>query len=227
MPDPLNVVIDISHHDGNVNLAKAKEDGILGVIQKATQGQTFKDPTYQRNRQKAKDASLLWGAYHFGTGSDGLKQAQHFLDTVGNNPGTLLALDFEPNPTGPSMDLEEARAFVTHINGETGRFPGFYSGHYIKQLLGTSTDPILAECWFWLAQYGPTPVVPRNWKTWTMWQYTDGALGPKPHTVKGIGRCDRDKFNGSKAQLRKLWGGKHKGERSGGYDAGRTSGRWD
>jgi GH25 family lysozyme M1 (1,4-beta-N-acetylmuramidase) len=32
VPDPLNVVIDISHHNGNVNLAKAKEDGILGVI---------------------------------------------------------------------------------------------------------------------------------------------------------------------------------------------------
>ena len=110
MPDPLNVVVDISHHNGNVNLAKAKEDGILAVIQKATQGQSFKDPTYQRNRQKAKDAGLLWGAYHFGTGSDGLKQAQHFLDVVGNDPGALLVLDFEPNPTGPSMDLEEARA---------------------------------------------------------------------------------------------------------------------
>src|SRR5262245_5898371 len=66
--------------------------------------------------------------------------------------------------------------------------------------------PILAECWFLLAQYGPTPVVPRNWKTWTLWQYTDGAVGPRPHMVKGIGRCDRDKFNGSEAQLRKLWG---------------------
>ena len=40
MSEPLNAVIDISHHDGNVNLAKAKEDGILGVIQKATQGQS-------------------------------------------------------------------------------------------------------------------------------------------------------------------------------------------
>jgi len=150
MPDPLNVVVDISHHNGNVNLAKAKGDGILGVIQKATQGQSFKDPTYERNRQKAKDAGLLWGD-HFGTGSDGLKQAKHFLEVVGNDPGTLLVLDFEPNPTGPSMDLEEARAFVTHINEERRRFPGFYSGHYIKQLLGTSTDPILAECWFWLA----------------------------------------------------------------------------
>src|SRR5262249_3660704 len=122
MPEPLNVVVDISHHNGNVNLAKAKADGILGVIQKATQGQSFKDPTYQRNRQKAKDAGVLWGAYHFGSGSDGLMQAQHFLDVVGNDPGTLLVLDFEPNPTGPSMDLEEARAFVTHINEERGRF---------------------------------------------------------------------------------------------------------
>ena len=207
MAEPLNAVIDISHHNSNVNLATAKGDGILGVIQKATQGQSGSDPTYQCNRQRAKDAGLLWGAYHFATGSDGLEQAQHFLDVVGDDAGTLLVLDFESNPTGPSMDLEEARAFVTHVNEQTGRFPGLYSGHYIKQLLGANTDPILAECWFWLAQYGPTPVVPRNWNTWTMWQYTDGAFGSEPHEVKGVGRCDRDKFNGSEAQLRKLWGG--------------------
>jgi lysozyme len=40
-----------------------------------------------------------------------------------------------------------------------------------------------------------------------MWQYTDGALGGEPHTVAGIGRCDRDTFNGSVAQLRRLWAG--------------------
>ena len=54
MSKPLNVVIDISHHNGNVNLAKAKEDGILGVIQKATQGQTFKDPIYERNGKRRR-----------------------------------------------------------------------------------------------------------------------------------------------------------------------------
>ncbi|MCA1592610.1 MAG: glycoside hydrolase family 25 protein [Acidobacteria bacterium] len=207
MADPLNVVIDISHHNGNVNLNKAKDDGILGVIQKATQGVANTDPTYKTNRTKAKDAGLLWGAYHFATGSNGITQAEHFLDVVGDDPGTLLVLDFEPNTSGPSMSLEEARAFVTHVKEATGRFPGFYSGHFIKQLLGTGSDPILANCWFWLAQYGPTPVVPPNWKTWTLWQYTDGAIGPQPHNVSGVGRCDRDKFNGTEAQLRKLWGG--------------------
>src|SRR5215210_8999458 len=165
MPDPLNAVVDISHHNGNVDLGKAKGAGIIGVIQKATQGQSGIDPTYVTNRTKAGNAGLLWGAYHFATGSDGLKQAQNFLNVVGNFHNTLLVLDFEPNPTGPSMSLEEARAFVTHVNEVTGRFPGFYSGHYIKQLLGSNKDPVLAECWLWLAQYGPTAVVPANWET--------------------------------------------------------------
>jgi lysozyme len=203
---PLNVIVDISHHNGTVNFVKAKDAGIIGVIQKATQGQGNVDPTYKTNKTKAKDAGLLWGAYHFATGSDGLKQADNFLNVVGDDPKTLLVLDFEPNLTGPSMSLEEARAFVTHVNEQTGRFPGFYSGHYIKQLLGTHSDPVLANCWFWLAQYGNTAVVPPNWPTWTMWQYTDGSVGPEPHKVDGIGRCDRDKFNGTEAQLRTLWG---------------------
>ena len=207
MAEPLNVVVDLSHHNGTVNLNKAKEDGIVGVIHKASQGRTNRDPNYKTNRTKAQNAGLLWGAYHFGTGSDGVQQAQNFLEAVGDPANVLLVLDFEPNPTGPSMTLEEARAFVTHVQQETGRFPGLYSGHYIKQLLGTSTDSILAQCWFWLAQYGPTAVVPPNWPTWTMWQYTDGAIGPQPHKVAGIGRCDRDKFNGTLVQLQKLWNG--------------------
>jgi lysozyme len=205
MPDALNVIVDTSHHNGNVNFQKAKDAGILGVIQKATQGQSGVDPTFKTNRKKITDVGLLCGAYHFATGSDGLKQAEHFLEVVGSFDQTLLVLDFEPNPAGPSMSLEEARSFVTHVKEVTGRFPGFYSGHFIKQLLGSGKDPILSECWLWLAQYGPTPVVPPNWPTWTMWQYTDGAVGPEPHTVPGIGRCDRDKFNGTEQQLRKLW----------------------
>jgi len=103
------------------------------------------------------------------------------------------------------MNLEEARAFVTHVQQATGRWPGLYSGHYIKDLLGSATDSILANCWFWLAQYGPTPVIPANWKNWTMWQYTDGAAGNPPYEVPGIGRCDRDMFAGDEAALRSFW----------------------
>ena len=206
--DVFNGVVDISHHNNTVDLAMARQSGIVGVIQKASQGQDYVDPTYKDNRAKAQAAGLLWGSYHFGTGEDGVSQAEHFLDVVQPDADTLLVLDLEANPQGPNMTLVEARAFVTHLQDMTGRWPGLYSGHYIKALLGTETDPVLGNCWFWLAQYGPTAVVPVTWTKWTMWQYTDGAVGPEPHAVPGIGRCDRDRFNGSEDELRTFWSGR-------------------
>jgi lysozyme len=201
-----NTVIDLSHHNGGtLNFANAKADGIIGVIQKATQGTGFVDPTFQKNHDGALAAGLLFGAYHFGTGSDGVEQADHFLSTVQPDAHTLVALDFEDNPVGPSMTLEEAQAFVTHIKSKLGRFPVFYSGHTIKRILGSNVDPVLKNCPLWLSQFGPTPVVPACWKTFTLWQYTDGAVGPAPHSVNGIGTCDREKFNGSDADLKAWW----------------------
>ena len=202
----LNAVVDLSHHNGNVQLTGVKDAGILGIIHKATQGTQYTDPQYQINRGKAQATGLYWGAYHFGTGSDGVAQAEYFLKVVQPGSQDLLVLDLEANGQGPSMSLEEARAFVSHLNEQTGRWPGLYSGHYIKELLGTTQDPVLSNCWFWLSQYGPTAVVPPNWDDWTLWQYTDGGLGPDPQDVPGIGRCDRDKFNGDAAGLAKLWG---------------------
>jgi lysozyme len=94
----LNVVMDLSHQNRDPDLATAKHDGgILGVIHKATQGVTYIDPTYVDHRHSAVEADLLWGAYHFGTGSDGILQAEHFLEIVEPSPDTLLVLDFEAN----------------------------------------------------------------------------------------------------------------------------------
>ena len=68
-----NSIIDLSHHNGGrLNFAKAKADGIVGVIQKATQGEAYVDPTFSRNKAAVLEAELLFGAYHFGTGSNGI-----------------------------------------------------------------------------------------------------------------------------------------------------------
>ncbi|SEB37519.1 glycoside hydrolase family 25 protein [Terriglobus roseus] len=205
----IDAIVDLSHHNNKTDLEAARRSGILGVIHKATQGLTYTDPFYAPHRTAARAAGLLWGAYHFGDGSDGLQQAERFLSVVGDPRGMLLVLDFEANPVGPSMSLEEARAFVTHVQSATGVWPGLYCGHYIKELLGPKKDPVLANCWLWIAQYGPTPVVPATWKTWTMWQYTDGAAGLNPKPVPGIGLCDRDQFNGTQEGLNDLWSAIH------------------
>jgi lysozyme len=200
-----NVVVDVSHHNGRVNSAAAKDAGIVGIIHKATQGWKYVDPLYRSNRDGALAVSLLWGAYHFGVGADGVAQADFFLSTVKPDSSTLLVLDFEANTADSSMDLIEARAFVTHIQQTTGRWPGLYAGQYLKELLGSSPDTVLSNCWLWLAQYGPTAVLPPGWDSWTMWQYTDGASGPEPNEIAGFGHCDRDIFNGTVEQLKSLW----------------------
>jgi lysozyme len=207
----INSVIDISHHnsdDGKIKLdfAAAKAAGIDAVLHKATEGLGYVDLTYAPNRAAAVAAGMLWGAYHFGEGGDGVAQAELFLAHVGSLDGTLLALDLEPNPHGPTMTLAQARDFVTYVHAKTGRWPGLYSGETIKEELGNAHDPVLANCWLWLAEYGPKANVPANWPTWTMWQYTDGAIGDEPRSVPGIGPCDRDRFNGDDAGLRRLWG---------------------
>jgi Glycosyl hydrolases family 25 len=93
---PSNSVIDLSHHNGTkLRFDKAKADGIVGVIQKATQGESYVDATFKKNKAAALDAGLLFGAYHFGTGSNGVSQAEHFLETVAPDEDTVVVLDFE------------------------------------------------------------------------------------------------------------------------------------
>ncbi|HLE63809.1 MAG TPA: glycoside hydrolase family 25 protein [Pyrinomonadaceae bacterium] len=211
---PINVVVDVSHHNGKIDFMKVAKAGIVGVIHKATQGLRFVDPLYHRNREKALTAGLFWGAYHFGTLADSVKQADHFLYTVNPEGQTLLVLDYEPNGKS-TMTLAQAREFVIRVATVTGTFPGIYSGSLIKEKLANKpVDAILSQCFLWIAQYASTPTrIPPTWATWTFWQYTDGLVGPEPRSVDGIGPCDRDQFNGSLAGLRRLWGVKTKAKR--------------
>jgi len=203
-----NIVIDISHHNTVTSFLDVKNSGIVGVIHKATQGITVVDAKYNARRQRALDAGLLWGAYHFGTKRDPIQQADHFLETTNPTDADLLVLDFEPNGESGTMTLSQAEQFVTRVQSQTGRFPGLYSGQaFLREKIGTNTTTVLKNCFLWIARYSENlPVVPPAWQTFTIWQYTDGNAGPQPHQVPGIGRCDRDKFNGDLSRLQRLWG---------------------
>lgn len=202
----LNVVIDLSHHNRILDFDAVKADGILGIIHKATQGFRFKDKKYDTHRQKCREIGIMWGSYHFGVRGDGSDQAEFFMEVVQSPANELIVLDFEPNPQGETMILSQAEDFVEAIHHITGRWPGLYGGHHLKEVLGKETDTPLANCWLWFARYGPPPTIPPAWEHWTFWQYTDGSAGSEPHEVQGIGPCDRDKFNGDLAALKKLWG---------------------
>ena len=79
---PTAKVIDLSHHNSPIgpqfDFVKARADGCLGVICKASEGATFRDGSYQSMRASATAAGLLWGAYHFGTAAKPIDQVSNF-----------------------------------------------------------------------------------------------------------------------------------------------------
>jgi lysozyme len=202
-----NVVIDLSHNNTNTDLARAKADGVQGLIHKATQGTAFSDPTYSARRDQAKQAGFLWGAYHFATAADPVAQARFFLRVANVAPGDLLVLDFELNQASPgnTMTLDQAQTFVSIVRDATGITPGLYGGAYLKEQMANAGSEILQACWLWWAQYGPAPSIPPAWQNWTLWQYTDGHHGNPPFAVDGIGACDRDQYQGTADDLQAKW----------------------
>jgi GH25 family lysozyme M1 (1,4-beta-N-acetylmuramidase) len=178
-------------------------------IHKATTGATGKDSAYAGRRQPASDAGLLWGAYHWGTNADVAKQVQNFLKVAKPDENTLVALDYENTP-GNQMTLAQAREFLTLVEKQLGRKAVLYSGHLIKDGLGSKKDPFFGAHRLWLAQYSTTPVVQKSWSTYWLWQYTDGAKGPDPKKVPGIpgdsqNRLDCDHYEGTAARLKADW----------------------
>jgi len=198
-------IVDISHHEDPIDFAKVADDGIVAIIAKASEGATWADPAYQKFKIAAAKYNFLWGSYHFGTGADVARQVQHYLSVVRPTANELVCLDFEENPSGSSMTLEQAHSFVALVKEQIENYPVLYGGLWLKQQLNGQGDEMLMYCPLWIAQYAKKPILPPGWNKYALWQYTDGTSGPKPHDVNGIGPCDRNQYNGTIAQFRRAW----------------------
>lgn len=199
-------VVDIYHADRVTSFRRAAESGIWAVIHKATTGATGKDREYANRRRPALDAGLLWGAYHWGTGVEVRRQVDNFLNTAMPDDKTLVALDYEDE----RMSLAQAREFLTLVAERLGRKPVLYSGHLIKDKLGSRVDAFFGSHRLWLAHYNENPTVQRSWQTYWLWQYTDKKSGLKPNEVPGIpgnarGNLDCDSYERTQAQLKAEW----------------------
>src|SRR6267142_3628170 len=145
-------VVNLSHYDMmRPDFTTMKRQGIVGVIHEATYPPLVRDAKYLDRQMGALQAGLLWGAYHYGNGSDPIRQADHFLRVVSSswtqaNPavrpsaGVLLVLDFEKNGhyPGGTMRADQAVAFVERIRERTGKYPGVYgSENRLRAVLNT------------------------------------------------------------------------------------------
>ena len=173
---------------------------------KATEGTDKLDPDFEKNWSDAKSANIIRGAYHFfRPNQEAAAQATHFIQHVRLEAGDLPpVLDIE-NVVGAKVPADLAlriRIWLELIEQMTGRksiiytSPNFWNEHLTDEF---------GEYPLWLANYEiPSPtVIPKGWKTWTFWQYSEQA------TVVGIdGKVDTTLFNGSWDELEKFAGKK-------------------
>src|SRR5258707_10911036 len=96
-------VVDISPHNNVTSFGEVAKSGVWGVINKATEGTTYVDPTYASRRPKVKASGMLWGAYHFNTGGDVTAQVDWFMLKANPDADTLMVLDYEDNPSSSNM----------------------------------------------------------------------------------------------------------------------------
>jgi lysozyme len=210
MTEPVNpMVVDLSHWDPADDYEAVKADGIVGVIYKATEGQSYTDPTYVSQQHAAKAAGLLWGAYHFADASDVGGQVRNFMGFACPDPDELFCLDWEDNPGGAGkMSADQARDWIEQVEDKLGR-PGecvIYGGNTIKEALDSDPDGFWGSRRLWLCQYGSTPSWPEDiWSAYWLWQYTDGQVGPTPHSIDGVGHCDINSYDGAPGDLAAEW----------------------
>jgi lysozyme len=208
MSEPVNPrVVDLSHWDPAHDYEAVLRDGIVGVIYKATEGQTYTDDTYVSQQKAAKAVGLEWGAYHFADGSDVDGQVENFLRFACPDEDELFALDWEDNPSGAGkMSLANVKAWISKVEEALER-PGecvIYGGNTLKEAL-SKPDAFLNARRLWLCQYGANPSLPPGWDSYWLWQFTDGQAGPSPHSVDGIGPCDINSYAGATADLVGEW----------------------
>lgn len=178
---------DLSHHNADPALVRARNAGLRFVYHKATEGSTVRDPLYTARRSAAKKARLPFGAYHFASpdSNDAVSEARAFIKYADPQAGDLVpALDME---VAGSARLEawssQFMAEVMRLLKKRGLKPRKQLMHYGPDDYGTDY-PFLR----WVPRYNNQNERPKA--HYDIWQFSNGEAGV-PHTFPGLpGKVD-------------------------------------
>jgi lysozyme len=192
--------LDISHYQDVHSFNDVRATGVVGIIQKATEGTSYYDPTYADRMSKALDAGLKWSAYHFLRHGSVANQMDWFCAKSKFPKGSRACIDYEQQ----DVTLDDLQQAIDElIENDPSLQIAIYSGHLLKEQVGAKKYPWLEPHSLWLAQYTTgKPTWPTQiWPTWSLWQFSDKG------SVTGISApVDVNTFNGSKEQCAAWFG---------------------
>jgi lysozyme len=197
--------IDLSHYQ-KVSSFAAIRAAVIGVIHKATEGESYTDPTFASRKSQARGAGLLWASYHFLHHGGIATQLRHYLDVAQPGAGERVCIDYEH----ADCTLADLKAAVAYLHAHAPNNPiTIYGGSLLKEHIGGQKIDWLAGTSLWTAEY-TTRTAPKwpsaTWPKWDLWQYSDGESGGSPKRVAGVDRCDCNTFNGTEDECRAWFG---------------------
>ena len=168
--------IDISVHSGSVDWACFEKDRFDFVYLKASEGLDLVDAAFHAHRLEAKKIGIPTGAYHFFvTEDDASDQAKFFIETVGDDCGTLPpVLDIELIGKNTRGDLASSILnWLMIVEKKYGVKPVIYTSHNFWNA-HVKTD--FSGYHLWVAEYDVNqPKLPGNWERWTLWQFRENV----------------------------------------------------
>ncbi|MEU9567787.1 GH25 family lysozyme [Streptomyces sp. NPDC048161] len=200
------VGVDVSSWQGGINWGAVRSAGIEFAWMKATEGTSYKDPTFSANYLGAYNAGVIRGAYHFARPdvSGGAEQAAFFAGNGGawsrDNLTLPGVMDIEGSCYGktPAAMQSWILDFYNTYKARTGRDVVIYtSASWWNSCTGGWTG-MSARSPLWVAHWtsAGSPSIPQGFPFWTVWQYTSTG------SVSGIsGNVDRDRFSGDRSRL--------------------------
>lgn len=193
--------IDVALWQGAINWPEVAASGVRFAYIKATQGTLSVFDRYEQNRQVAKAAGLIVGAYHyFNPKQDAGAQANHFVKVANVQVGDLPpALDLEEPALGikPADLVSAVEQWCAIVGAACGAMPIIYTSPYYAQA-ALGGDVRLAKYKLWVSHYtaAQVPIVPKPWISWALWQHS--STGKVPGIVPD---CDLNWCAGDVASL--------------------------
>lgn len=190
--------VDVSRWQGDIDWPRLRSQGANFAYIKATDGGDHIDPMFRTNWNRAKEAGVKRGAYHFFYWCRvASEQADWFIRNVPRDPDALPpVIDVEYNgesscrfKLSPERAREKMQVFMDRLEQHYGKRPVIYTApdFYKDNLRGHFRDYP-----FWLRSVAAHPSKIYPDRKWVFWQYSGSGLS------QGVnGKIDLNVFYGS------------------------------